>query len=312
MESILFHCKEMSELAQAVAAKDLRIKLGIIDWLRFPDEFPDLYVHKVRGIRRRNVAFLASFESPDVIFEQWSAMCMLPRTCAQSMTIILPYYVTGTMERVDDVGQVATAKTLARLMSAIPGGPEIVTYDIHALQEEFYFGDFVYPRVKSAMKYLKRILATMDDVVIMFPDFGASKRFGRMFTEYQQAVCHKERGPGDVRKVTIVEGVQHVAGANVVIVDDIIKSGGTIIEGGNAALAAGAKSLFAWGTHGSCPKEAWKKFLGSQFQKVWITDSCPLVAAAVKGQGPFEVISLAESIAHVVVDEDDQESLIAP
>ena len=312
MESVLFHCREMESLAKTIAGMDRRIALGGISWNRFADKFPNIYIEKVRSIRRLNVAFLASFESPEVIFEQWSAMCALPRMGAQRFTIILPYFPTGTMERVDDEGQVATAKTMARLLSIIPlcgeGPADLVTYDIHALQERFYFGDNVVPRMKSAMKYLKRRLAGMEDVAIVFPDYGAYKRFKKMFEGYSIVICNKERLDGDNRKVTIVEGGASLPGKNAIIIDDVIKSGGTIIECGHAVLDAGAKSVSAYATHGAFPEESWKKFLGSRFEHVWITDSCPLVAEIVKDKKPFEIISLAESLAHVILDEDDRDA----
>lgn len=109
---------------------------------RFADGFPNLYVRDAIRIRNRHVAFLASFHDPGVIFEQISIIYQLPRLFVGSFTLVLPYFPTGTAERVEAEGDVATAFTLARIISNIPlarGGPaSVVIFDIHALQERFY------------------------------------------------------------------------------------------------------------------------------------------------------------------------------
>lgn len=306
MNALLFHCPAMTDLAKRICSKNPGITLGNIKWKRFEDGYPDLYVDKQRSIRRANVAFLASFDEPGDIFEQMSAIWTLTRCGAQLFKIILPYFPTGTMERVDDEGQVATAKTLARILSATPicgqGPAEIVIYDVHTLQQRFYFADGIVPRLKTGTKYLKQRLKSVADVSIAFPDFGARKRFGKMFADYPHIVCEKLRD-GDKRIVTITEG--NPRGRHVVIVDDIIKSGGTIIECRNVLAAAGATAISAYATHGSFPKEAWRRFSEADFAHVWITDSCPLVAAKVAGTKPFEVLSLDESIARVITDDDE-------
>jgi hypothetical protein len=74
----------------------------------------------------QDCAFLASFHTPDVIFEQLSMIYALPRYFARSLTVLLPYFATGMMERVSIFGEVATANSLARMLSLIPlckGGP---------------------------------------------------------------------------------------------------------------------------------------------------------------------------------------------
>ena len=89
-------------------------------------------------IRNQHVAFLASFHSPAVIFEQLSVIMQLPRMFVASFTLVLPFFPTGTAERVEDEGEVPTAVTLARILSCLPlsrGGPtSLVIFDIHALQ----------------------------------------------------------------------------------------------------------------------------------------------------------------------------------
>lgn len=97
-----------------------------------------MFIPNAQNIRGRHVAFLASFSSPGVIFEQISIIYNLPKLFIASFTLILPFFPTGTSERMEDEGDVATAFTLARSLSHIPisrGGPtSLVIFDIHALQ----------------------------------------------------------------------------------------------------------------------------------------------------------------------------------
>jgi phosphoribosylpyrophosphate synthetase len=104
----------------------------------FADGFPNLFVPEADKIRGQHVAFLASFSSPAVIFEQLSIIYALPRMFVSSFTLVLPFFPTGTLERMEDEGDIATASSLARMLSNIPisrGGPtSLVIFDIHALQ----------------------------------------------------------------------------------------------------------------------------------------------------------------------------------
>ena len=99
------------------------------------------------GVRDRHVAFLASFHS-EVIFEQ-SPSSLAAQDVRGVATLILPFFPTGTSERVEREGEIATAVTLARIPSNIPpsrGGPcSTLIFDIHALQERFYIGDNILP-----------------------------------------------------------------------------------------------------------------------------------------------------------------------
>ena len=182
--------------AQAIDCRSrlLAVSLGDICWAKFSDGFPNLFVNDALEVRNKHVAFLASFPPPAVIFEQLSIIYALPKLFVSSFTLVLPFFPTGTMERMEvggarglllprsprgcgttaarrveapgsgavkgafrlrhrharcsgsqNEGDVATAFTLARILSNIPlsrGGPtSVVIFDIHALQERFYFDD---------------------------------------------------------------------------------------------------------------------------------------------------------------------------
>jgi phosphoribosylpyrophosphate synthetase len=167
------------------------------------------------------------------------------------------------------------------------------------LQEEFFFERNVVPRPLSAIPLLLEKLQDVPNLAIAFPDSGAEKRFGTMFAGYPLVVCHKVRD-GDKRIITIKEGDPR--GKNVVIVDDLVNTGGTLVSCKNALVHAGAQTVSAYVTHGLLPDESWKKFVDGGFRRFWITDSCPRTMRSVNGVKPFEILTLAESLAQIVTN----------
>lgn len=310
---VLFYAPEMEDLAKKIVAEEVgesAVELGSIDWRTFPDGFPDLFVNDAYGVRDRHVAFLASFHTPEVIFEQISIIYSLPKMFVASFTLILPFFPTGTSERVEREGEIATAVTLARILSNIPpsrGGPcSTLIFDIHALQERFYFGDNILPCFESGIPLLLNRLAKCEDaenIVIAYPDEGAWKRFHGFFKGMQEVVCTKVRD-GNRRIVKLKEG--EPAGRHVVVVDDLVQSGGTLIECQKLLSRLGAVKVSAYVTHGVFPGNSWKRFTtssgagGQGFHKFFLTDSCPRTAAAVAGTEPFEILSLARPIAEAL------------
>ncbi|KAI3925534.1 hypothetical protein MKW92_013437 [Papaver armeniacum] len=263
---LLFYCVESEDLARKVASESDSIQLQSINWRSFDDGFPNLFINNAQDIRGQHVAFLASFSSPAVIFEQLSVIFALPRLFVASFTLVLPFFPTGSFERMEEEGDVATAFTMARILSNIPisrGGPaSLVIYDIHALQERFYFGDHVLPCFETGIPLLKQRLDQLpdaDNIVVAFPDDGAWKRFYKQLQHYPMKVL----------------------------------------------AAHGATKVSAYVTHGVFPKRSWERFTscnekeGSQraFSYFWITDSCSHTVKAIGDRAPFEVLSLAGSIA---------------
>ncbi|KAI3892793.1 hypothetical protein MKX03_000897, partial [Papaver bracteatum] len=182
----------------------------------------------------------------------------------------------------------------------------IFVLDYHlVLQEIFYFGDHVLPCFEIGIPLLKQRLDQLpdaDNIVVAFPDDGAWKRFYKQLQHYPMVVCTKVR-EGDKRIVRLKEG--NPAGRHVVIVDDLVQSAGTLIECQKVLAAHGATKVSAYVTHGVFPKRSWERFTccneneGSQraFSYFWITDSCSHTVKAIGDKAPFEVLSLAGSIA---------------
>jgi len=298
----LLACPQMTALAERIAAVHPGIDLGYIRWDTFADGYPNIMIDNVEAIRNHDLAFLASFDTPGDIFPQLSAIYEIPRYAVKSFKIILPYYPTGTMERVDHDGQIATAATLAKMVSHVPmtlsGPAQIVIFDIHALQERFYFSDQVIPRLESGVPLLRDKLRLLDHPAVAFPDEGALKRFGRWFEAYPLIVCHKVR-EGRQRRISVREG--RPRDRHVVIVDDLAMSGGTLLECRRALQESGARVVSAYVTHAVFPQEAWRKFTHAGFDRFWVTDSVPRQADILAGQSPFEVLSLDKIIADLLI-----------
>ncbi|KAK3087789.1 hypothetical protein FSP39_010596 [Pinctada imbricata] len=280
-----------------------------IQWKKFPDGFPNLFIEDVKYMAGKDVIFIGSFHTPDVIFEQLSVLFMFPRYLARSFHFIMPYFPTGTMERVDTEGQIATAKTLASLLSAIPlttkGPAQICIFDIHALQERFYFSDNIIPRLESAIPLLLkeiRELSDQDNLVYAFPDDGACKRFNHFFPGDNPITCVKIRD-GNKRVVKVKDG--NPEGKHVLIVDDLVQTGGTLKECAKALYDKGAIKVSAYVTHAVFPNDSWKRFTGTDvpFENFYVTDSLPH-AREICNHRPFKLLSLAEPIAEMLLGYD--------
>lgn len=315
----LLYYESMSHLATIIKdAHPDKVVLVNTTWGRFPDGFPNIHFDSDLIEEAKcgsSVCFLSSMADPKQIFEQLCAIYSLPKHHLPFIRVVLPWFSTGTMERIENFGDVASAKSLARMLSATPigkTGPVTFTiYDIHALQEQFYFDDTVLVELQTAMPLLRNRLATLpdkDSITICFPDDGAHKRFKKYFHDYPLIICGKERDLHDpsVRVVKIKEGDAN--GRHCVVIDDLVQSGGTLIECAKGLQAGGASKTSCWVTHGIFPNEAWKKFTEGEgrslITKFWITDSMPAVAATVNGQEPFEVLSLAPLIGKLITGDE--------
>ena len=252
------------------------------------------------------VIYICSLETR-TFFEQMSLLIALPRQGVSSLDVIIPYYPTGTMERVNvssnSPNVIATAETMSHMLSCIPitknGPADIHIIDLHTLQNRFYFGDNIRIHMDTAMNLLKDIIT--DDVVIAFPDDGAEKRFGDEFDRNPVIICGKVR-KGDSRVITVQREIRipkdkSKRSKKVVIVDDMCQSGGTINECRKALVDYGFEEIFVFVAHGVFPNESYKHFMkGGKYEgitKFFVTNSIPKSTDRLKGLNPFEVIDLA-------------------
>lgn len=299
---------DISRIANNSYKSKVDIRLDAIQWNVFEDGYPNIFIKDVEDFTDKHVIFIGSFYSPAIIFEQISVLYMLPKCSIRSLTFVLPYFNTGTMERVDTEGQVATAVAMARLLSAIPlssmGPSRLLTFDIHALQERFYFSDNVIPKLASAMPRFLEVIQQLNQgssISIAFPDEGAYNRFRVYFEDFPVIRCIKRRH-GAEREVTIVDG--NPEKRHVIIVDDLINTGGTVRRCIACMKTAKASKVSVFVTHAVFPKDSWKRFVKSPENEhvpdtFWVTDSLPHASEITK-HDPFQLVSLSGSICSML------------
>jgi ribose-phosphate pyrophosphokinase len=298
----------MEKIAASIAAVDPdRFLLHKTSWGKFPDGTDNIEIggfHPVNYISGENVIFVGSFHNNDVTLSQFSVMVTLLQSFVESLTVVLPFYPVGTMERVIKEGQVATANTYAQMFSNLPscGKPtRLIIYDLHTLQNRFYLHGNSIASLQTAIPLLISKLKQTNVDCIAFPDDGAAKRFGSMFKGlgFEIVTCGKTRD-GEKRVVNIQDG--NATGKHVVIVDDLVQTGGTLYECGVALKNIGALTVSAYVTHGVFPKESWKRFMKAGdrgcFEKFYLTNSIPTVTDELPTNDVFEVIDLKEKIIY--------------
>ena len=274
-------------------------------WEKFPDGTDKIEIGGYwpkNDISGKNVMFLCNFYNNDVTLSQISVMITLLQSFIESLTVVLPFYPVGTMERVSKEGQVATAFTYAQMLSNLPscGRPtRVMLYDIHTLQNKFYLQNNAFASLHTTMPLLVKILKDTKIECVSFPDDGAAKRFGDFFDGlgFEIVTCGKTRD-GDKRKVIIQDG--NPSGKHVIIVDDLVQTGGTLYECGVALKKAGAISASAYVAHGVFPHDAWKRFLRNGdrncFEKFYISNSIPSLALKLPKHDVFHLLDISQKI----------------
>lgn len=306
-KTFIFSCPSQLGLAEELHNFMAGNDLGHIMWREFPDGFPNLKVVDPKELKNSNVIFIADFCDAKEIFRQLAVIYALPSYGINSLKVILPYFPTGTMDRASENGEIVTAKTLARMLSVIPAAAhpaEIIIFDIHCLQEQFYFSDNVRVQCVSALDLLIYQLnqegRDANHVTIAFPDEGAYKRFGKHFQSYQKIICEKRR-VGNDRIITIREG--YPSGRDIVVVDDLIMSGGTMLECVKLLREEGALHVSAYATHGIFTFESWRKFVSNGID-LYISNSCPSIIKGIDktfiDSGEIKVLSLFTEIAGAI------------
>jgi phosphoribosylpyrophosphate synthetase len=270
-----------------------------VKWGYFSDDTPKNMIENVELLKGSDVFFLADFGRINEIFSQLSVIYAIPHYNARSLTVFLPYFPTATMERVDVKGAIATAKTLMRMLDAIPhchgsGPAKVIIYDIHSLAVQHFHGDGIIIDLQSAIPLFLRKLPFIKRPIFAFPDEGARKRFSMFFPE-KCIICSKDEN----REVTIKEGESITKGARVIIIDDMVRKGDTLENCCNTLLKYGADEVNAFVTHAVFPENSWERFMKSRLKKFWVTNSCTF--HDLDGKGPFKVLSLADLIAEEIM-----------
>ncbi len=263
-------------------------ELGKIEVQEFPDG--ERYQRILTDAANRDVVLVGGTSSDADTLELYDLACALAKYGALRLDIVVPYFGYATMERAVKRGEVVTAKTRARLLSSIPRaarGNRVFLLDLHSEGIPHYFeGDSTAFHVygKPLVAKIARQLGGRD-FVLASTDAGRAKWVQSLAEDLGvcPAFVFKKRIDG---KRTAVTGVSaQVEGRQVIIYDDMIRTGGSLVNAAKAYLAAGAKVIDVISTHGLLPGDAAEKLRESgAIRSIHVTDSHP---NALKSKSAF-------------------------
>lgn len=261
--------------------KQIYIPLREISIKHFRNGEIDMHIQET--IRKKDIYFIHdSSKNPS---EWWVELLLLKDLLlsgsADSVTFVLPDMLYSRKDRKEKPHVPISARALARALS--PGIKKIITMDLHASQIQGFYPENVpldnlysFPEV---VHYIKEnvLVDSFENFVILSPDAGGverAKAFAQRLGKNPLAFMYKRRtteGTGDTRDVEEMILVGNVEGKNVLVVDDIIDSGGTLCKAAELLKQKGAKRLFCYGTHGffTCGTEELKK----NFEKVMTSNT---------------------------------------
>jgi len=276
-----------------------------VHWNEFPDGSPNIEFEPIDGLRNRDVVFLMNMATKTEFVPQMALAIALPRQKIRSLTILIPFLGYATHERVDYEGMLATVEPVMKLISAtIPhtqtGPASIRIIDIHNTTTAFYVNDNVNVSLMSGIPAMLREIAT-PSLIIVYPDEGAYKRFHPQLKGRPTIVCSKQRD-GNKRSVVVRcrENWQPklTLDDRVLIVDDLVQSGGTILEVAKLLRSLGHTHVMAWTTHAVFPNRSYEKFYECDglIKTFYVGNTNPEVVCKLKE--PFEVIQLESDIVH--------------
>jgi ribose-phosphate pyrophosphokinase len=247
------------------------------------DRFPDgeHYLRVDGEVNDRDVVLVGGTVDHDATLELYDLACAIVEYGAATLTLVVPYFGYSTMERAVHPGEAVMAKNRARILSSIPRaklGNQILLLDLHSEGIPHYFEGTIRPfhvYAKPVIEQLARELGG-DSFVLGSTDAGRAKWVESLANDLavQAAFVFKRRVSGETTEVTAVSA--SLAGETVVIYDDMIRTGSSLMNAARAYREAGAGRLVALATHGVFPGDAAERIVKSGlFSHVAVTDSHP-------------------------------------
>ncbi len=277
-------------------AKSFGIELGKSSVVVFSDgEFSTSYDESVRGA----TVFIIQSTCPpsDNLFELLLMVDAAHRASAYKVVAVLPYFGWARQDRKDRPRVAIGAKLVANLLCAA-GVDRVMTMDLHADQIQGFFDVPVDHLYASSLfvPYIKKL--NLDNIAIAAPDMGGAKRANAYsrFLNSSLVICHKNRERAN--QVGEMTAIGDVEGKNVIILDDMIDTAGTIAKAADMMIAKGALSVRAVATHAVLSGPAYERIANSQIAEVVVTDTIPL--RNDKDTSKIKVLSVADLFAEVI------------
>jgi len=289
----IFACSQSLVLAEKIA-KAYGIELGMTKKTIFSDgEFQVSFEESIRG--RRIFIIGSTFPNSDNLMEMLLMIDAAKRASARHITAVMPYFGWARQDRKDKPRVPIAAKLVANLLQAA-GATRIITMDLHADQIQGFFEKPVDHLFASTifLPYIESL--NLDNLTIASPDMGGSKRAYAYskFLHSDVVICYKQRKKANI--IDKMELIGKVAGRNVIIVDDMVDTAGTLCKAAEIMLEKGAKSVHALATHPILSGEAHNRILNSKLEALVVSDTIPLKRQNSK----IKVVSCAPLFADVM------------
>lgn len=281
----------------------LGCELGDMSVTRFADgEFEICFEESIRG---KDVYLVQStFPSADNLMELLLMIDAAKRASARTVNAVIPYFGWARQDRKSKPRVSIAAKLVADMLS-VAGISRLITMDLHADQEQGFFNvpvDHLYGS-SVLLPYLESL--NLDNLVIATPDVGGSKR-ASSYAKYlncPMVMCNKTRKKAN--EIAHMEVIGDVEGANVVLIDDMVDTAGTITKAADLLKEKGAKSVRALASHCIMSGPADSRVAESAIEEMIFTDSIPYHGNCAK----VKQLSIAELLANTIKRVEDCESI---
>ncbi len=282
----IFACRASKDFAGKVieslnsfpASSEVPSRLGDLEVTPFSDgEFQPIFNESVRGA----TVFIVQSTIPpaDNLMELLLCIDAAKRASADKVICVIPYFGWARQDRKDRPRVAIGAKLAANLLKAA-GADRVMTCDLHADQIQGFF-DIPVDHIYASKVFIPYIQSKhIKDLAIASPDVGGAKRanaYAKALSTGDEdcgvILCHKTRARANV--VAEIKAIGEVEGKNIIIVDDMIDTAGTLCKAAEVLMEKGAKSVRACATHGLLSGKAIENIHKSVLQEVYITDTVP-------------------------------------
>ena len=291
----IFSGKSSLDLSKEIA-KNLSISLGKLKIDYFSDgEILPLFQESVRDV---DVFFIQSTITSDTIMETLLTIDAAKRAGCKSFTLVAPFQGYSRQDKTDHLRSSIGSKLLADIFEKA-GISRIITIDLHASAiQGFYNVPVIHLNGnKIFIDYIKA--NEIDNLTILAPDQGAVKRasdFCKAFPQATFAMINKKRiKPNEVHSMELVGDVSN---RNVIIVDDLVDTGGTLKKAADLIMESGAKSVRAIATHGVLSGKAFENLEDSVLTELLVSDSIPNLSRPVPDR--LKYVSCAELLSRAI------------
>ena len=294
----LLTCNSNKTLSKKIA-KYLKLKLVNSSIKKFADG--EIYIEINENIRGNSIFIIQSISSPanDNLMELLLCIDALKRSSAKNITAVIPYFGYARQDRKVVPRTSISAKLVSNLITKA-GADRVVTVDLHAGQVQGFFDipvDNLFCTPIFARHVNKNI--NIKNIICVAPDVGGTERaraLGKLLDVGLAIVDKRRPSPGKSQVMNVVGNVKNKI---CVIVDDIIDTGGTIVNAAEALKNRGAKEVYVYITHGVLSGEAIKKIEKSVIKKLVITDSIDNNERVKKARN-IEVLSISNLMGEAI------------